>query len=402
MEIRGLSVGYGGPPVLELDELTIEAGEFVSVLGPSGCGKSTLLSVLAGFVAPTTGTVAIDGQDVTHVAPNRRETGLVFQSYALFPHMTVRRNLEYGLRTRRVPRAERDERVADALRLVHLSDYADRYPQQLSGGQQQRVAIARALVTRPRVLLLDEPLSNLDAKLRRQMRHELRELQREVGTTTVFVTHDQAEALALSDRVALLAHGGLEQLGTPEELYRAPRTRFTADFVARRTCCRCARRTGGARCWAAPSRAPSGPRPSRCVPSTSCSSTPPAPRPPTVPAPGTVPRAHGPVRGLHGRALRVPPARRRRHRAARVPARHAALRRGRAGRDHVVRRRPPAPRDGDVTTPPVPADPAAEAPASAPCGRRDAGASCAVTSRRSRPPRSSCWRSSCRSPVSSC
>jgi len=231
VEVRGLSVGYGGDPVLELDELTIEAGEFVSVLGPSGCGKSTLLGVLAGFVAPTTGSVVIDGDDVTHVAPNRRETGLVFQSYALFPHMTVRRNLEYGLRTRRVPRAERAERVADALRLVDLVEYADRYPQQLSGGQQQRVAIARALVTRPRVLLLDEPLSNLDAKLRRQMRHELRELQREVGTTTVFVTHDQAEALALSDRVALLAHGGLEQLGSPEELYRAPRTRFTADFV---------------------------------------------------------------------------------------------------------------------------------------------------------------------------
>ncbi|MEV0890543.1 ABC transporter ATP-binding protein [Promicromonospora sp. NPDC050262] len=231
VEIRGLSVGYGGAPVLELDELTIEAGEFLSVLGPSGCGKSTLLSVLAGFVTPTSGTVAIDGQDVTHVAPNRRETGLVFQSYALFPHMTVRRNLEYGLRTRRVPRDERAERVRDALRLVDLADYADRYPQQLSGGQQQRVAIARALVTRPRVLLLDEPLSNLDAKLRRQMRHELRELQREVGTTTVFVTHDQAEALALSDRVALLAHGDLEQLGTPEDLYRTPRTRFAADFV---------------------------------------------------------------------------------------------------------------------------------------------------------------------------
>ncbi|GAA2226553.1 ABC transporter ATP-binding protein [Promicromonospora sukumoe] len=231
VEIRGLSVGYGGPPVLELDELTIEAGEFLSVLGPSGCGKSTLLSVLAGFVEPTTGTVLIDGEDVTHVAPNRRETGLVFQSYALFPHMTVRRNLEYGLRTRRVPRDERAERVRDALKLVDLVDFADRYPQQLSGGQQQRVAIARALVTRPRVLLLDEPLSNLDAKLRRQMRHELRELQREVGTTTVFVTHDQAEALALSDRVALLAHGDLEQLGTPEELYRTPRTRFAADFV---------------------------------------------------------------------------------------------------------------------------------------------------------------------------
>ena len=231
VEISGLSVGYGGTPVLELDELTIEAGEFLSVLGPSGCGKSTLLGALAGFVPVERGSIRIDGHDVTHLAPNHRETGLVFQSYALFPHMTVRRNLEYGLRVRRVPRAERDERVRDALRLVDLERFADRAPAQLSGGQQQRVAIARALVTRPRVLLLDEPLSNLDAKLRRQMRHELRELQREVGTTTVFVTHDQAEALALSDRVVLLAEGGLEQLGTPEELYRAPRTRFAADFV---------------------------------------------------------------------------------------------------------------------------------------------------------------------------
>ncbi|WP_308122993.1 ABC transporter ATP-binding protein [Microbacterium marinilacus] len=231
VEIRDLSVGYGSSPVLRLDELTIEAGEFLSVLGPSGCGKSTLLGALAGFVPVDSGSIRIDDRDVTALPPNRRETGLVFQSYALFPHMTVRRNLEYGLRVRRVPRAERDERVRDALRLVDLEEYADRSPRQLSGGQQQRVAIARALVTRPRVLLLDEPLSNLDAKLRRQMRHELRELQREVGTTTVFVTHDQAEALALSDRVVLLAQGGLEQLGTPEELYRSPRTRFAADFV---------------------------------------------------------------------------------------------------------------------------------------------------------------------------
>ena len=231
VEISGISIGYGGAPVLQLDELAIEAGEFLSVLGPSGCGKSTLLGALAGFVPVDEGSIRIDGDDVTHLAPNRRETGLVFQNYALFPHMTVRRNLEYGLRVRRVPRAERDERVQDALRLVALEDYADRAPKQLSGGQQQRVAIARALVTRPRVLLLDEPLSNLDAKLRRQMRHELRELQREIGTTTIFVTHDQAEALAMSDRVALLADGGLEQLGTPEELYRAPRTRFAADFV---------------------------------------------------------------------------------------------------------------------------------------------------------------------------
>jgi putative spermidine/putrescine transport system ATP-binding protein len=231
VEIEGLSVGYGGRPVLQLDELTIEAGEFLSVLGPSGCGKSTLLGALAGFVSVDEGAIRIDGRDVTHLAPNHRETGLVFQSYALFPHMTVRRNLEYGLRIRRLPRDERNERVRDALRLVDLEEFADRAPKQLSGGQQQRVAIARALVTRPKVLLLDEPLSNLDAKLRRQMRHELRELQREVGTTTVFVTHDQAEALALSDRVVLLAQGGLEQLGTPEELYRAPRTRFAADFV---------------------------------------------------------------------------------------------------------------------------------------------------------------------------
>jgi len=231
VEIEGLSVGYGDRPVLELDELTIEAGEFLSVLGPSGCGKSTLLGALAGFVGVDSGSIRIDGDDVTHLPPNRRETGLVFQSYALFPHMTVRRNLEYGLRIRRIPRAERNERVREALRLVDLEEFAERAPRQLSGGQQQRVAIARALVTRPRVLLLDEPLSNLDAKLRRQMRHELRELQREVGTTTVFVTHDQAEALALSDRVVLLAQGGLEQIGTPEQLYRQPRTRFAADFV---------------------------------------------------------------------------------------------------------------------------------------------------------------------------
>ncbi|WP_051172503.1 ABC transporter ATP-binding protein [Microbacterium indicum] len=231
IEIRDLAVGYGGDPVLQLPELTIEAGEFVSILGPSGCGKSTLLSALAGFVGVERGSIRIDGREVTDLPPNRREAGLVFQSYALFPHMTVQRNLEYGLRIRSVPKAERLERVREALRLVDLEQFAGRMPRQLSGGQQQRVAIARALVTRPRVLLLDEPLSNLDAKLRRQMRHELRELQREVGTTTVFVTHDQAEALAMSDRVALLANGGLEQLGTPEELYRAPRTRFAADFV---------------------------------------------------------------------------------------------------------------------------------------------------------------------------
>ncbi|GMA33167.1 ABC transporter ATP-binding protein [Litorihabitans aurantiacus] len=231
VEVRDLRLGYDGELVLSLDELTVEPGEFVSVLGPSGCGKSTLLSALAGFVDPMAGTVAIDGEDVTHVPAHRRETGMVFQSYALFPHLTVRRNLEYGLRVRKVGKAERAERVGEILDLVGLEEFADRYPRQLSGGQQQRVAIGRSLVTRPRVLLLDEPLSNLDAKLRRYMRHELRELQQRVGTTMIFVTHDQAEALATSDRVVLLADGRLEQLGTPEELYRAPRTAFVADFV---------------------------------------------------------------------------------------------------------------------------------------------------------------------------
>jgi putative spermidine/putrescine transport system ATP-binding protein len=231
VEVENLRLGYGGETVLSLDGLTVAAGEFVSVLGPSGCGKSTLLSALAGFITPMAGQIRIDGQDMTQVAPQHRSTGLVFQNYALFPHLTVEKNLLYGLKARHVARSQRDERVRAALDLVGLAAFRTRYPSQLSGGQQQRVAIARALVTRPKVLLLDEPLSNLDAKLRRQMRHELRELQREVGTTTIFVTHDQSEALAMSDRVVLLAGGGLEQQGTPQELYRAPRTPFVADFI---------------------------------------------------------------------------------------------------------------------------------------------------------------------------
>ncbi len=231
VEVRDLRLGYHGETVLSLDALTVAAGEFVSVLGPSGCGKTTLLNALAGFVTPDTGQILIDGQDVTNVAPQHRQTGLVFQNYALFPHLNVEKNLHYGLKARKVPKDERETRVRDALELVGLEGFRKRFPSQLSGGQQQRVAIARALVTRPKVLLLDEPLSNLDAKLRRQMRHELRELQREIGTTTIFVTHDQAEALAMSDRVVLLAGGGLEQHGTPQELYRSPRTTFTADFI---------------------------------------------------------------------------------------------------------------------------------------------------------------------------
>lgn len=231
VSVENIELGYQGETVLTLEHLEVEAGTFLSILGPSGCGKTTLLNALAGFVSPSTGQIRLDGRDITHLPPNQREMGLVFQNYALFPHMTVEKNLQYGLRVRKVPRQERDDRVDEALQLVGLGDFRTRYPRQLSGGQQQRVAIARALVTRPKVLLLDEPLSNLDAKLRRQMRHELRELQREVGTTMIFVTHDQSEALAMSDRVVLLAGGRLEQEGTPEELYRSPQTAFAADFI---------------------------------------------------------------------------------------------------------------------------------------------------------------------------
>ncbi|RCV50120.1 ABC transporter ATP-binding protein [Marinitenerispora sediminis] len=229
--IEELAAGYEGTRVLDVPELTIRRGEFLSILGPSGCGKTTLLNALAGFVRPSRGRISVDGADVTDVPPHRRGLGLVFQNYALFPHLTVAGNVAYGLKVRRVERAERRERVAEALRLVGLEGYADRRPRQLSGGQQQRVAVARALATRPAVLLLDEPLSNLDAKLRREMRVELRELQQRLGITMVFVTHDQEEALSLSDRIAVLNGGRVEQLDTPERVYRAPASRFVAEFV---------------------------------------------------------------------------------------------------------------------------------------------------------------------------
>jgi ABC-type Fe3+/spermidine/putrescine transport system ATPase subunit len=231
VEIDGLAAGYGGTRVLDVDRLTVHRGEFLSILGPSGCGKTTLLNCLAGFVTPTAGRITVDGTDLTGVPPHRRGLGLVFQNYALFPHLSVADNVGYGLRVRRVGRAERTGRVAEALRLVGLAEYARRRPRQLSGGQQQRVAVARALAVRPAVLLLDEPLSNLDAKLRREMRVELRELQRRLGITMVFVTHDQEEALSLSDRIAVLNRGRVEQLDTPERVYRAPATRFVAEFI---------------------------------------------------------------------------------------------------------------------------------------------------------------------------
>ncbi|MCG5214895.1 ABC transporter ATP-binding protein [Streptosporangium sp. KLBMP 9127] len=231
VEIDDLTAGYDGARILDLDHLSIHRGEFLSILGPSGCGKTTLLNCVAGFVEPTGGRIVIDGDDVTALPPYRRGLGLVFQNYALFPHMTVADNVAYGLKVRRLGKAEVAERVGEALRLVNLEDFAGRRPRQLSGGQQQRVAIARALAIRPAVLLLDEPLSNLDAKLRREMRVELRTIQRRIGTTMVFVTHDQEEALSLSDRVAVMNAGRIEQLGTPDEVYRRPATRFVAQFI---------------------------------------------------------------------------------------------------------------------------------------------------------------------------
>src|SRR5215470_18068174 len=210
-------------------------GELLSLLGPSGCGKTTTLNVIAGFAAPDAGHVLIDGADVTGEPAWRRGLGVVFQSYALFPHMSVADNVAFGLRERGVGKAETAERVREALVLARLHGVAAQRPHQLSGGMQQRVALARALVIRPRVLLLDEPLAALDRKLREEMRAELRDIQRTVGITTVFVTHDQHEALGLSDRVAVMNAGRIDQLGTPREVYERPATRFVADFIGAST-----------------------------------------------------------------------------------------------------------------------------------------------------------------------
>ncbi|MFX4292250.1 ABC transporter ATP-binding protein [Streptomyces bohaiensis] len=213
--------------------LAVPRGAMLAVLGPSGCGKSTTLRMIAGLVAPSAGRVLVGGRDVTDTPAHRRDMGVVFQSYALFPHMDVAGNVAFGLEMRKVPRAEREKRVTEALELVRLDHLARRRVSQLSGGQQQRVALARALVVRPTVLLLDEPLSNLDAQLRTTMREEIRRIQQETGITTVFVTHDQHEALSMADRVAVLHEGRLEQLGSPQEIYERPATRFTAEFVGR-------------------------------------------------------------------------------------------------------------------------------------------------------------------------
>jgi len=231
VEFRGIVKDYGSTRVLHGLDLDIAPGEFVSLLGPSGCGKTTALRVLAGLEQANGGAVLLGDADVSGVPTNRRDIGMVFQSYSLFPHLRVLDNTAFGLRRRKVARAEAARRASDALALVGLDHLADRFPHELSGGQQQRVALARALVTEPRVLLLDEPLSALDAKVRVQLRDEIRRIQLRLGITTVFVTHDQEEALAVSDRIAVMLAGRIEQIGTPEELYLAPATPGVAAFV---------------------------------------------------------------------------------------------------------------------------------------------------------------------------
>jgi putative spermidine/putrescine transport system ATP-binding protein len=231
VEFRSVVKEFPGHRALDGVDLTVQPGEFVALLGPSGCGKTTALRVLAGLEDATSGSITIDGADVSGLPANKRDIGMVFQSYSLFPHLTVLSNVEFGLRMRKVPKDERRARALDALEMVGLGVHAERYAHQLSGGQQQRVALARALVTEPQVLLLDEPLSALDARVRVQLRDEIRRIQIDLGITTLFVTHDQEEALAVADRVAVMRAGTIEQIGAPEELYTRARTSFVAEFV---------------------------------------------------------------------------------------------------------------------------------------------------------------------------
>ena len=231
LEIQDLRKSYGANQVVKQFDIAVDRGEFVSFLGPSGCGKTTNLRMIAGFETPTTGTIRINGREVTHLSPNQRDIGMVFQSYALFPNMTVAQNVAFGLKVARKPAAEIKARTVEMLDLIRLPHLADRFPYQLSGGQQQRVALARAIATKPQLLLLDEPLSALDAKIRVSLREEIRSLQRKLGITTIFVTHDQEEALSMSDRIVVMSEGRIEQLGTPFEIYNHPQTRFVASFV---------------------------------------------------------------------------------------------------------------------------------------------------------------------------
>jgi spermidine/putrescine transport system ATP-binding protein len=231
IELRGVSKRYGANVALRELDLEISDGEFFCLLGPSGCGKTTTLNLIGGFVGPTEGTIWLRGQRIDTLPPHKRPVNTVFQSYALFPHMSVRDNVAFGLKMDRVKRTEMYRRVTEALALVGLEEFGARTPAQLSGGQQQRVAVARALVKRPAVLLLDEPLGALDLKLRQRLQVELSQIHREVGTTFVYVTHDQEEAMSMADRIAVMNLGRIEQLGTPFEIYRLPASRFVADFI---------------------------------------------------------------------------------------------------------------------------------------------------------------------------
>ncbi len=231
VEFRNVTKRWGTFTAVDNVSLTINAGEFLTLLGPSGCGKTTLLRMIGGFETPTVGSVLLDGQDVTFTPPYRRQVNQVFQSYALFPHLSVRDNIAFGLKMKKVPRNEISKRVDEVVAMVALAGMEDRKPTQLSGGQRQRVALARAIVNRPKVLLLDEPLSALDAKLRHSMQVELKRLQSKIGITFVFVTHDQEEALTMSDRIAVINRGRIEQLGPVEEIYHRPKTTFVANFI---------------------------------------------------------------------------------------------------------------------------------------------------------------------------
>jgi putative spermidine/putrescine transport system ATP-binding protein len=231
LELNGVQKRFGEVAAVEDFNLAAERGEFVSFLGPSGCGKTTTLRMIAGFEQPTAGTIVVDGTDITRRPPNRRNVGMVFQSYALFPNMTVADNIGFGLKVRKTPKEKIRKKVDELLGIINLPDKGNRYPYQLSGGQQQRVALARALAIEPQVLLLDEPLSALDAKIRVVLRKEIRLIQRQLGITTVYVTHDQEEALSLSDRVVVMSDGRIEQIGSPADIYNFPATPFVASFV---------------------------------------------------------------------------------------------------------------------------------------------------------------------------
>ncbi|UOF90608.1 ABC transporter ATP-binding protein [Fodinisporobacter ferrooxydans] len=229
--IHEVTKTFGDATVVNNITLGIEKGEFMTLLGPSGCGKTTLLSMILGILDVTTGSISFNSQRIDYIPMHKRDVGMVFQNYALFPHMTVMKNVEFGLEMRKIPKGERKRRALEALEMVQLEHLANRYPKELSGGQQQRVALARALVVQPKVLLLDEPLSNLDAKLRKDMRLQLKKLHQELGITTIYVTHDQEEALSLSTKVAVMAAGKLQQVGTPREIFLKPKNQFVADFI---------------------------------------------------------------------------------------------------------------------------------------------------------------------------